>query len=71
MRVDADVLAWFKKKGRGYQTRINVALRKVMLQERKKSENQRHSRLLTPTLDIPPGTEGVKSVPQALKPNAF
>ncbi|MGB8011816.1 MAG: BrnA antitoxin family protein [Terriglobales bacterium] len=38
LRVDADVLAWFKKKGRGYQTRINVALRKVMLQERKKSE---------------------------------
>jgi len=30
LRLDADVLAWFKKQGRGYQTRINRALRKVM-----------------------------------------
>ncbi|MGO8983733.1 MAG: BrnA antitoxin family protein [Terriglobales bacterium] len=34
LRVDADVLAWFKKQGRGYQTRINRALRKVMAEER-------------------------------------
>ena len=27
LRLDADVLAWFKKKGHGYQTRINRALR--------------------------------------------
>jgi uncharacterized protein (DUF4415 family) len=31
LRLDADVLAWFKKQGRGYQTRINGALRKVMV----------------------------------------
>jgi uncharacterized protein (DUF4415 family) len=37
LRVDADVLAWFKKPGRGYQTRINRALRQVMTNERKKS----------------------------------
>jgi uncharacterized protein (DUF4415 family) len=30
LRLDADVLAWFKKQGRGYQTRINRALRKMM-----------------------------------------
>jgi uncharacterized protein (DUF4415 family) len=30
LRLDADVLAWFKKQGRGYQTRINRALRRVM-----------------------------------------
>src|SRR6266581_669529 len=30
LRLDADVLAWFKKDGRRYQTRINSALRKVM-----------------------------------------
>lgn len=30
LRLDADVLAWFKKQGRGYQTRINRALRKAM-----------------------------------------
>jgi uncharacterized protein (DUF4415 family) len=35
LRLDADVLAWFKKQGRGYQTRINRALRKVMAEERR------------------------------------
>ena len=33
VRLDADVLAWFKKDGRRYQTRINQALRKVMERE--------------------------------------
>jgi len=37
LRLDADVLAWFKKPGRGYQTRINRALRTVMMEERKQS----------------------------------
>jgi uncharacterized protein (DUF4415 family) len=37
LRLDADVLAWFKKPGRGYQTRINRALRKLMMEERKRS----------------------------------
>ena len=37
LRLDADVLAWFKKQGRGYQTRINRALRKVMMGDRKAS----------------------------------
>jgi uncharacterized protein (DUF4415 family) len=27
LRVDADVLAWFKSKGPGYQTRMNAVLR--------------------------------------------
>jgi len=35
LRLDADVLAWFKRQGRGYQTRINRALRKLMSEERK------------------------------------
>jgi uncharacterized protein (DUF4415 family) len=34
LRIDADVLAWFKKHGPGYQTRINQALRKVMLESK-------------------------------------
>jgi len=34
LRLDADVLAWFKKKGRGYQTRMNRVLRRVMMEER-------------------------------------
>ena len=37
LRLDADVLAWFKREGQGYQTRINRALRKVMREERKAS----------------------------------
>jgi uncharacterized protein (DUF4415 family) len=35
LRLDADVLAWFKKPGHGYQTRINRALRSVMMEESK------------------------------------
>ncbi len=27
LRVDADVLAWYRAQGRGYQTRINAVLR--------------------------------------------
>jgi uncharacterized protein (DUF4415 family) len=34
LRLDADVLAWFQRGGSGYQTRINRALRKLMMEER-------------------------------------
>lgn len=30
LRVDSDVLAWFKSQGQGYQTRINKLLRAYM-----------------------------------------
>ncbi|WP_236237608.1 BrnA antitoxin family protein [Pseudomonas faucium] len=30
IRLDADVLAWFKAQGAGYQTRINQLLRQYM-----------------------------------------
>ena len=30
IRVDADVLGWFKRQGRGYQTRMNQVLRRYM-----------------------------------------
>lgn len=30
IRVDADVLAWLKREGQGYQTRINKLLREAM-----------------------------------------
>ena len=36
LRLDADVIAWFKKDGKRYQTRINQALRKVMEREIKR-----------------------------------
>ena len=32
MKVDADVLEWFKSKGKGYQTRINKVLRNAMIE---------------------------------------
>lgn len=32
-RVDADVLAWLKAGGRGYQTKLNAILRQAMLRE--------------------------------------
>ena len=36
LRLDADVIAWFKGSGRGYQTRINRELRKIMLEAKGK-----------------------------------
>lgn len=36
IRLDADVLAWFKAYGKGYQSRINAALREVMLRTTQK-----------------------------------
>ncbi|MDD2901045.1 MAG: BrnA antitoxin family protein [Syntrophales bacterium] len=30
IRLDQDVLAWFKSQGKGYQTRINALLRTYM-----------------------------------------
>ena len=37
LRLDADVLAWFKRDGRRYQTRINAALRRVVEREMRRS----------------------------------
>jgi uncharacterized protein (DUF4415 family) len=34
LRLDPDVVAYFKASGRGWQSRINMALRKAMEQER-------------------------------------
>jgi uncharacterized protein (DUF4415 family) len=38
IRLDADVLAWFKAQGKGYQTRMNEILRDAMLKELKKHQ---------------------------------
>lgn len=35
IRIDADVLAWVKSRGKGYQTRINSYLREAMNNARK------------------------------------
>ena len=34
LRLDKDVLAWFKRRGAGYQTRMNAVLRSYMLAHR-------------------------------------
>ncbi|MDQ5845524.1 MAG: BrnA antitoxin family protein [Acidobacteriota bacterium] len=37
LRIDTDVVDWYKKQGRGYQTRINSLLRAYMKEHRRKS----------------------------------
>ena len=37
LRVDIEVVDWFKSKGPGYQTRINRILRKVMMDGKKRT----------------------------------
>ena len=37
VRLDADVVAWLRNQGRGYQTRLNRVLREAMLADIKKS----------------------------------
>lgn len=41
LRLDADVLEWFKRQGRGYQTRINKLLRAYMESHRDDHHNPR------------------------------
>jgi len=36
LRVDGDVVDWYKKQGRGYQTRINTLLRAYMEEHAKR-----------------------------------
>jgi uncharacterized protein (DUF4415 family) len=36
LRVDVEVVDWFKSKGSGYQTRINRILRRVMMEGKKR-----------------------------------
>lgn len=38
-RLDADVLAWLKSQGKGYQSRINAILRREMLEQRQSKSN--------------------------------
>ena len=37
LRVDTEVVDWFKSKGPGYQTRINRILRRVMVEGKKRT----------------------------------
>jgi uncharacterized protein (DUF4415 family) len=37
VRLDADVVAWLRRQGKGYQTRLNRLLRQAMLEDMEKS----------------------------------
>ena len=37
VRLDADVVAWLRRHGKGYQTRLNGVLRQAMLEDIKRS----------------------------------
>ncbi|HKE26424.1 MAG TPA: BrnA antitoxin family protein [Bryobacteraceae bacterium] len=37
VRLDADVIAWLRRQGKGYQTRMNAVLRDAMLEDIEKS----------------------------------
>ncbi len=37
LRMDSDVIEWFKKQGRGYQTKINSLLRAYMEEHRRRA----------------------------------
>ena len=42
LRIDADILAWLRRDGKGYQSRLNSVLRSAMLQQlRGKNEQLR------------------------------
>jgi uncharacterized protein (DUF4415 family) len=40
LRVDIEVVDWFKSKGPGYQTRINRILRRVMMEGKKRGSER-------------------------------
>jgi uncharacterized protein (DUF4415 family) len=37
LRIDSDVVDWYKQQGRGYQTRINALLRAYMQEHQRKT----------------------------------
>ena len=49
MRVDGDVLAWFKAQGRGYQTRINAVLRAYMEAHRYEDQSTPNASVIAET----------------------
>lgn len=38
VRIDADVMAWLREPGKGYQTRLNAILREAMLRDLRRKE---------------------------------
>jgi uncharacterized protein (DUF4415 family) len=44
LRLDADIIAWLRRQGKGYQTRANALLREVMLGDLKPGKNKGRKR---------------------------
>lgn len=44
LRVDSDVLEWFREQGRGHLSRMNAVLRSYMEARRKELTHSRHDR---------------------------
>lgn len=40
VKLDADIIAWLKKDGKGYQTRMNAMLRELMIQDIQREKNE-------------------------------
>jgi uncharacterized protein (DUF4415 family) len=47
LRLDSDVLGWFKRGGRGYQTRINALLRAYVDEQRRHESHRERSERAT------------------------
>lgn len=43
LRIDSDVVDWYRKQGPGYQTRINSLLRAYMSEHRRVKERRRNT----------------------------
>ena len=56
LRLDRDVLEWFRRQGRGYQTRINALLRAYMVANRKGTANKNMN-----GNDLPPDSQETNS----------
>jgi uncharacterized protein (DUF4415 family) len=48
MRLDADVIAWLKAEGKGYQTKANALLRREMLRTRAEKKKPERIKSATP-----------------------
>ncbi len=56
LRLDADIIAWLRRQGRGYQTRANALLRDAMLGDLKPRERKGRGRTRPNnprTIDVP------------------
>ena len=59
VRVDADVLAWLKSQGSGYQTRMNEILRQAMIKKVSRS-GEKQGLTISDPMDLKSSCAGVQ-----------